>query len=274
MLCACEYDFGVRRNDALRFMTTAPDSPLATLWCPSPNREPRRNGRAADMLVHHYTGMDSSDAALDWLTREESKVSCHYLVDEDGRIAQMVRESERAWHAGQSLWAGEADLNSCSIGIEIHNPGHDIDYREFPDAQMRAVEGLCLDILGRHVIPPERVLAHSDIAPGRKRDPGEKFDWARLARAGVGLWVPPAPLGDEGSLGPGDEGPEVLQLQQNLSAFGYGVELTSTYGTGLEKVVEAFQRHFRQERVDGRADASTRDTLARLVAALRTKPVA
>ena len=97
----------------------------------------------------------------------------------------------RAWHAGQSLWAGETDLNSCSIGIEIHNPGHDFGYRDFPDAQMRAVEALCLDILSRHPIRPERVLAHSDIAPGRKRDPGEKFDWERLARSGIGLWVPP-----------------------------------------------------------------------------------
>jgi N-acetylmuramoyl-L-alanine amidase len=153
-------------------MTAAPDSPLATLWCPAPNREPRREDRVPDMLVLHYTGMESSDAALDWLTREDSKVSCHYLVDEDGRIAQMVRESERAWHAGQSLWAGETDLNSCSIGIEIHNPGHEFGYRDFTEAQMRSVEALCLDILGRHAIPRERVVAHSDIAPGRKLDPG------------------------------------------------------------------------------------------------------
>jgi len=255
-------------------MTAGPDSPLATLWCPSPNREPRRNDRVVDMLVLHYTGMDSSDAALDWLTREESKVSCHYLVDEDGRIAQMVRESERAWHTGQSLWAGETDLNSCSIGVEIHNPGHDIDYRDFREAQIQGVEALCRDILGRHPIRPERVVAHSDIAPGRKRDPGEKFDWARLARAGVGIWVAPTQLGEDQALGPGDEGPEVLQLQRDLSAFGYGVELTSTYGTGLEKVVEAFQRHFRQERVNGRADVSTRDTLGRLLGAMQRTPVA
>jgi N-acetylmuramoyl-L-alanine amidase len=118
------------------------------------------------------------------------------------------------------------------------------------------------------------VVAHSDIAPGRKLDPGEKFDWARLAQAGVGLWVQPAPLGEDQGLGPGDEGPEVLKLQQDLAGLGYGVELTTTYGTGLEKVVEAFQRHFRQERIDGRADASTRDTLGRLLAALQATPVA
>ncbi len=248
-------------------MTAAPDSPLATLWCPSPNVEARRDGRKPDMLILHYTGMESAEAALDWLTRQESEVSCHYLVDEEGRIAQLVLESERAWHAGQSRWAGETDLNSCSIGIEIHNPGHDFDYPDFPEAQMRAVEALCLDILSRHAIPPARVLAHSDVAPGRKRDPGEKFDWQLLARAGIGLWVPSAPLEGDAGLGPGDEGETVAALQRDLLEFGYGVEVTTTYGTGLEKVVEAFQRHFRTARIDGRADQSTRETLARLLAA-------
>lgn len=255
-------------------MSIAPDSKLATLWCPAPNVEPRREGRAPDMLLMHYTGMETAEVALDWLTREESKVSCHYLVDEKGRIAQMVPEALRAWHAGQSLWSGETDLNSCSIGIEIHNPGHEFGYRDFPEAQMRAVEALALDILSRNAIPPHRVVAHSDIAPGRKRDPGERFDWGRLARAGVGLWVEPAPLDDDFGLGPGDEGDAVLALQQDLAAYGYGVELTGTYGTGLEKVVEAFQRHFRPERVDGRADASTRDTLKRLLAKAAALPVA
>jgi N-acetylmuramoyl-L-alanine amidase len=246
-------------------MTAAPDSKLATLWCPSPNRDQRANGRAPDMLILHYTGMESSDAALNWLTREEAKVSAHYLIDEEGRVAQIVAESERAWHAGQSRWAGETDLNSCSIGIEIHNPGHDFDYPNFAGPEMQAVEALCLDILCRHAIPPDRVLAHSDIAPGRKRDPGEKFDWQRLARAGIGLWVKPAPLGNDQGLGPGDEGESVAKLQRALLEYGYGVEVTSTYGTGLEKVVEAFQRHFRPARVDGRADLSSRDTLARLL---------
>ena len=248
-------------------MTIAPDSALATLWVPSPNNEARVGGRSPDMLILHYTGMESAEAALDWLTREESKVSCHYLVDEEGRIAQMVAEGARAWHAGQSLWAGETDLNSCSIGIEIHNPGHDFDYPDFPEMQMRAVEALCLDILGRHAIPPDRVLAHSDIAPGRTRDPGEKGDWQRLARAGIGLWVEPVPLEGDAGLGPGDEGEKVAALQNALHDYGYGVELTTTYGTGLEKVIEAFQRHFRTARIDGRADTSTVATLDRLLAA-------
>jgi N-acetylmuramoyl-L-alanine amidase len=248
-------------------MTAAPDSPLATLWCPSPNAEARVAGRVPDMLLLHYTGMESAEAALDWLTRQESEVSCHYFVDEEGRIAQLVAEQERAWHAGQSRWAGETDLNSFSIGIEIHNPGHDFDYPDFPEAQMRAVEALCLDILSRQAIPPHRVLAHSDVAPGRKRDPGEKFDWQLLARAGIGLWVPPAPLQGDAGLGPGDEGEAVAALQRGLLEFGYGVEVTTTYGTGLEKVVEAFQRHFRTARIDGRADKSTVATLDLLLEA-------
>jgi N-acetylmuramoyl-L-alanine amidase len=261
-------------NDNADDMTTAPDSPLATLWCPAPNREARRNGNKPDMLLLHYTGMQSADAALDWLTRQESGVSCHYFIDEEGRIAQLVGESECAWHAGQSLWAGETDNNSCSIGIEIHNPGHDFDYPDFTEAEMQALEALCRDILSRHAIPPQRVLAHSDVAPGRKRDPGEKFDWARLARAGIGLWVPPAPLGSDAGLGPGDEGETVAALQRALRDYGYGVEVTTTYGTGLENVVEAFQRHFRPARVDGRADASTRDTLERLLIARSQSAIA
>jgi len=248
---------------------TAPDSKLATQWRPSPNFEPRRGSCVPDMLILHYTGMESCDAALDWLTCEESKVSAHYLIDDAGQITQMVAEEMRGWHAGQSHWAGETDLNSCSIGIEIHNPGHEFGYTEFPEVQMKALEALCLDILTRHAIPPARILAHSDIAPGRKRDPGELFDWGRLARAGVGLWVEPEPIGDDEGMGPGDESEAVAILQRGLQELGYGVEVTSTYGKGLEQVVEAFQRHFRQARIDGRADRSTRETLARLLAARR-----
>ena len=246
-------------------MMAAPDSKLAAHWVPSPNFEPRPEGRKPDTLILHYTGMGAYDAARDWLASEESKVSAHYILDEAGIVTQMVAESERAWHAGQSYWAGETDLNSASIGIEIQNPGHDFDYPPFPDAQMRAVEALCLDILSRHTIPAARVLAHSDIAPGRKRDPGERFDWARLARAGIGLWTEPAPLGDDADLGLGDESEAVVVLQRDLKDFGYGVEATSTYGRGTETVVEAFQRHYRPARVDGRADYSTRETLKRLL---------
>lgn len=249
-------------------MTATPDSSLVTLFCPSPNFEPRADDRKPDLLLLHYTGMESAEGALHWLTTPESKVSCHYLVDEEGRVTQMVAEEMRAWHAGQSCWAGEEDINSCSIGIEIHNPGHEFGYRDFPDAQMEAVEALSRDIVTRHAIPGERVLAHSDVAPARKQDPGERFDWARLAKAGPGLWVEPDPPGDDKGLGEGDEGSEVRDLQEALQRFGYGIEPSGIYGPETMQVVTAFQRHWRSARVDGRADISTQATLERLLAAL------
>lgn len=211
--------------------------------------------------------MDSCEAALDWLTRPESRVSSHYLVDEQGRIVQMVAEAERAWHAGVSCWEGESDINSCSIGIEIHNPGHDLGYRDFPEPQMAALVALCRDILARNPIPPRRVLAHSDVAPARKRDPGERFDWRRLAQAGIGLWIEPEPVGADAGLGPGETGTAVTGLQRDLKRFGYGIEINGIYDRATEQVVAAFQRHFRPERVDGRADRSTRVTLERLIGA-------
>lgn len=251
-------------------MTPQADSPLATLYCPSPNFEPRKGGRAPDMLLLHYTGMESADDALACLTAEASRVSCHYMVDGKGRIIQLVAEAMRAWHAGVSRWAGEDDINSSSIGIEIHNPGHDHGYPDFPEKQMRAVEALCLDILARNAIPPARVLAHSDVAPSRKMDPGEKFDWARLARAGAGLWVEPAAIAGDAGLKPGDTGEEARAFQEALRVYGYGVEPTGEYDEATRLVVAAFQRHFRRARVDGVADRSTRETLARLLDALKT----
>jgi len=245
-------------------LTAAPDSPLATLWCPSPNHGPRRGKKRPDLLLLHYTGMETAEGALDWLTRPESGVSVHYLVDEAGRIAQLVAESERAWHAGHAHWAGEDDINSCSIGVEIHNPGHEFGYPDFPEVQMLAVEALSIDILERNRIPQERVVAHSDVAPGRKRDPGEKFDWARLARAGVGRWVEPEPVGDDAGLGSGDEGDNVKDLQLALAAIGYALEASGSYDQRTVQVITAFQRHFRPFRIDGRADRSTIATLEAL----------
>jgi N-acetylmuramoyl-L-alanine amidase len=241
--------------------TMKPDTTLEAAWCPAVNFEPRRDGRAPSILLLHYTGLDTAERALHWLCVEESRVSCHYLIDERGRIFQMVREEFRAWHAGEAFWAGETDVNSASIGIEIHNPGHSENYPEFPEIQMRAVEALALDIVKRHGIAPERVLGHSDVAPRRKRDPGEKFDWARLAKAGVGRWVEPARIeGDEG-LGIGASGDAVLHLQRQLAAYGYGVETTGVFDEVTHFAVTAFQRHFRPARVDGRADRSTLTTL-------------
>ncbi len=163
------------------------DTSFEADWHPAVNFEPRRGGLRPSILLMHYTGMASAERAIGWLCSAESRVSCHYLVSETGRIVQMVREEMRAWHAGESFWAGETDINSASIGIEVHNPGHGSFYPPFPEPQMQAVEALSLDILARHDIRPERVLAHSDVAPARKEDPGEKFPWARLAEAGVAV---------------------------------------------------------------------------------------
>lgn len=245
------------------------DTPLAAEVTPSPNHSERKGKKKPDMLVLHYTGMASAENALRWLTTPESKVSAHYLVDEIGRIVQMAPEERRAWHAGVSRWAGETDINSASIGVEIHNPGHDGDYPHFPETQMRAVEALSKDIVRRHGIKAERVLAHSDVAPMRKRDPGEKFDWARLAKSGVGLWVEPTPLSDCPCLGliPGSHCEAVGRLQTLLAEYGYGIERTCHYDETTVAVVTAFQRHFRPGRVDGRADPSTIATLERLLAA-------
>ena len=147
---------------------------------PSPNFGERKDGRRPDMIVLHYTGMLTATAALEHLRTAASQVSAHYFVFEDGRVVQMVPESKRAWHAGAAVWAGETDINSCSIGIEIANPGHDYGYPDFPKRQIAAVTALCRGILTRNTIPPESVLGHSDVAPARKQDPGEKFPWRTL----------------------------------------------------------------------------------------------
>jgi N-acetylmuramoyl-L-alanine amidase len=245
------------------------DSPLVHDLHPSPNIEPRARGLEPSILILHYTGLPSAARAIEVLSRPDCKVSCHYVVDIDGRITQMVAEKMRAWHAGLSSWLGETDINSASIGIEIQNPGHQHGYPDFPDQQMDAVTALCRDILSRHPIPPERVLAHSDIAPARKIDPGEKFDWPGLSRQGVGFWVPPVDLavGDRG-LGPGAVGVEVAQAQALLSRYGYGVAQTGCFDLQMSFVLRAFQLHFRPARVDGRLDASTLATLERLVGAM------
>ena len=243
-------------------------SSSATLQA-SPNVGPRRSGERPSILLLHYTGVETMAKAVDWLTRAGSGVSCHYAVDEAGRITQMVPEALRAWHAGEAIWAGESDINSASIGIEIHNPGHELGYPDFPEAQLAAVEALCRDIIARHGIRPERVLAHSDVAPTRKKDPGEKFPWARLARAGIGHWVAPVPvIAAEPGLGVGVAGPLVAEVQLMLRRYGYGIEPTGVVDAKTEFVVTAFQRHFRPERVDGRIDQSTIATLERLIAAL------
>lgn len=244
------------------------DTRLACALRPAANSECRAPSEALDMIVLHYTGMESSEAALDWLCAAQSRVSCHYFVFEDGRIVQMVPEDRRAWHAGVSCWRGRRDVNSRSVGIEIANPGHEFGYPPFPEPQMAAVVALCADIAGRRAIPARNIVAHSDVAPTRKRDPGEKFDWARLHAAGVGHWVEPEPIADGPALRAGDRDEAVVALRAKLAAYGYGIDAGGAYDEATVAVVTAFQRHFRPARVDGIADPSTRATLDRLVAAL------
>lgn len=264
---------------------TKPDSALVADLHPSPNIEARqpvyRAGSASstrpDLIVLHYTGMSSAAKAIDWLSRPESKVSAHYVVDVDGRITQLVAEAMRAWHAGVSVWHGETDINSLSIGIEIQNPGHADGYHDFPTEQMRAVAELCRDIGARHGVQPARVLAHSDIAPSRKIDPGEKFNWAWLAAEGIGHWVEPVAVdATDAGLGCGASGSRVAEMQGLLREYGYGcagVVSETRFQLGIldqptEVVIKAFQRHFRPARVDGHIDASTFVTLKNLIAAL------
>lgn len=254
-------------------MIEQPDSPLVTSLCPSPNIEPRRLVAGPSILLLHYTGLPTVERAIEVLSRPDCKVSCHYVVAEDGRIIQMVAESMRAWHAGVACWAGEEDINSASIGIEIHNAGHDAGLPEFPPAQMQAVRDLSRDILRRHGIRPERVLAHSDVAPGRKIDPGERFDWRWLAGEGVGHWVEPDPVAETMGLDAIVEGEEIARFQDLLARYGYRVPRHGRLDEATVKVVAAFQRHFRPVRVDGAIDTSSIATLARLIEALPEPPV-
>jgi len=234
---------------------------------PSPNQGERNDSRRPDMILLHYTGMPDADAALTRLCDPRSEVSAHYFVFEDGRIVQMVQESRRAWHAGVAYWAGETDINSCSIGIEIANPGHEFGYPDFPKRQIAALTALCRGIQTRNTIASVRVLAHSDVAPSRKRDPGEKFPWATLWDSGVGHWVAPARITEGGLvLALGDRSAAVEALQNALSQYGYGIAANGIYDSATHEVVAAFQRHFRPERIDGVADESTRTTLRDLLA--------
>ncbi len=216
---------------------------------PSPNFDARPGG--VDILVMHYTGMQSCAAAVDRLRDPESRVSSHYVVDEDGLVYRLVPEELRAWHAGVSYWRGRRLLNDTSIGIEIVNPGHEWGYRAFPARQIAAVVALSQGLLARWPIPAGNVVAHSDIAPDRKQDPGELFPWAHLAAQGIGLWAD-----CDGS----DVSPVSRDVRPELEALGFDVN-----GPALDVTLRAFQRHWRQEAVTGLAD---RGTAARLDALL------
>ncbi|MEM7223906.1 MAG: N-acetylmuramoyl-L-alanine amidase [Pseudomonadota bacterium] len=216
---------------------------------PSPNHNARPDGQAVDILLLHYTGMESADAALERLVDPAAQVSAHYIIDEAGAVTQMVAEDRRAWHAGVASWSGDSDVNGRSIGIELVNPGHELGYRDFPEPQMTSLISLAKEILARHPIPPARVLGHSDVAPLRKLDPGERFDWARLAAIGIGLW--PAFIGTRGD-------PDALE--HDLARFGYGF-----LETDPSAVIAAFQRHYRPWSVTGRADPESAARLAALL---------
>jgi N-acetylmuramoyl-L-alanine amidase len=221
---------------------------------PSPNHNARPAGKAIDILLIHYTGMRDGDAALQRLRDPVAKVSSHYLIEEDGTIHRLVDESRRAWHAGAGYWAGERDINAVSIGIELVNPGHDNGYRAFPQPQMAALIELGRAILARHPIPPSRVLGHSDIAPTRKIDPGELFDWKALAEAGIGLWPEPA-------VGSSD----LVSIQKDLGRYGYEVAPGGALDAATTAALQAFQRHFRPALIDGQPDAETAALLAGLL---------
>lgn len=233
---------------------------------PSPNHDART--QQPDMIVLHYTGMQTGEAALARLRDPEAKVSSHYLIEEGGQVFCLVDEDRRAWHAGVSHWAGEEALNGCSIGIEIVNPGHEWGYREFPEPQMQAVKALVGDIIRRRAIRLERVLGHSDIAPTRKEDPGELFDWRRMAVANLAIWPDAADDHDAGRL----LDPEgVATLSRALRTCGY--DLSDFMAT-----LKAFRRRFRPEALDGlpvmRDLLIARDVAARWPAVLQSAPIA
>ena len=227
---------------------------------PSPNFDQRAGVKQPDILLLHYTGMQSCEAAVTRLTDAAARVSSHYTIDEDGTVYVHVPEHLRAWHAGVSSWRGHSDINSRSVGIEIVNPGHEFGYRAFPEAQIEAVVALSQSIIARHKIAARNVIAHSDVAPGRKTDPGELFPWRRLAEAGVGVWVDVVAV-NVATLSRGMSGPEVLALQSQLARYGYGLETSGEFDDKTEAVVREFQRHFRPEKFDGLADSKTQSLL-------------
>lgn len=248
-------------------MSFPPDSSLVDVVRPSPNHGERVGG-PPDALVLHYTGMPRCRDALDRLCDPAAEVSAHYVIVEDGAIWQLVPESRRAWHAGRSRWGAQNDLNSRSIGLEICNPGHDGGLPAYPRRQIERVAALVADILARNRISPGRVLAHSDIAPDRKDDPGEKFPWPRLARAGLCLHVRPAPL----DLGPALTAAESDALRDALLRLGYPMPDEPGWSDAARLVLKAFQRRHRRARIDGAPDRSSLVTARRLLHAQSRLP--
>lgn len=240
---------------------------MTIIQYPSPNHGARM--LSVDMLILHYTGMKTGQEALELLCEPESKVSSHYLVEEDGRIFQLVDENRRAQHAGVSFWHGERDTNSRSIGIEVVNPGHEWGYRSFASAQIDALIGLSKQILSRHAIANKFVLGHSDVAPDRKIDPGELFPWGLLAQSGIG--IAPPNIGESGrllvSLGDGHDA--VKEVQALLGEIGYDSPITGKWGQHDAVNMSAFQRHYYPKRLDGLVDEASLQALEKVSAAMK-----
>lgn len=239
------------------------------MWidCPSPNHDARPGGRKPDLVILHYTGLPTVEESLARLTDPEARVSSHYLIDEDGQGFRLVDEARRAWHAGVSSWQGETDTNGRSIGIELQNPGHEFGYRDFPDAQIAALEQLLAELKSRFGLLEQAFLGHSDVAPERKTDPGERFPWARLAGRGFGLWPFDSPGGDR----PGeaiDEG-GLATFCRHLRDIGFAVDAERPASKRNLAAIGAFQRHWRPGRIDSLADAECCARAERLAGLIR-----
>jgi N-acetylmuramoyl-L-alanine amidase len=231
---------------------------------PSPSFNERPEGVRPDLVILHYTGMVDGPSAIDRLRDADAKVSAHYVVEEDGRIFRMVDESRRAWHAGISSWGGAGDLNSRSIGIEIVNGGHDFGLPDYPGTQIAVVIDLLKDVLARHAIHPVRVVGHSDVAPVRKDDPGEKFPWAQLVAEGVAIAPSVSETRRDVVHAPGAQGFGVAEAQTSLALIGYGIESSGVLDDATQSVVRAFQRRFRPDRIDGAFDLQTLALIAEM----------
>ena len=243
---------------------------LSVIQRPSPNHGERL--LPIDMILIHYTDMESAQAALSRLGDPAAEVSAHYLIDEDGTVYALVDEARRAWHAGAGFWAGATDINSRSLGIELQNPGHGLGYRDFPAGQIAVLERVSRYLITKHSIPPRHVLGHSDIAPGRKQDPGERFPWQALATAGIGRWPKPRKPDGGPTIAPGQTHALVAAAQEALGVYGYGpIRISGTLDAATEVIVTAFQRHFVPECFAGGAESPghlgplTRARLAGLV---------
>lgn len=228
------------------------------------------------MLVLHYTGMESAEAAYDRLCDPAAEVSAHYLVREDGVVDHLVDEVDRAWHAGVGSWNGLTDINSASIGIEIVNGGHNVPLKDgslppYPDVQILAVIKLCKEIVARHHIPPRNIVGHSDIAPERKEDPGEHFPWAGLAAAGVGLWPGDLPEDERILFEPGDRDRGISILQRGLADLGYGISVSGQLDEPTQAVIRAVQRRYRPSRIDGIIDMQVLEVIKRLSEMIRSE---